>query len=614
MFINLRKSGISPVIGVILLIALTVALISIVTFIVFDASSDVSQSSSSSTVQTITSDDSVEVQVVRNNDNENFEVISPSGEVYPVSGRVGNSISISDGEGTYAVRAILPDGSEEVINTVNVNNSDSLIQSDFEESTGTVSINPDIEGAMVKSMYNGTIIDETTTDDEGVFTIEYLSGSDIIVTVDGFEHEDLDFDLFASARIAVLDEMESIDFRFENEMFAVVDGESVIVSNTIEGDNTQYIGTVEQLQAIRNDLSNDYEIISDIDASDTEDWNNNDGFAPIGNYDNGFDGTLNGNGHEISGLHIDRDTDPVGLFGNNNGIIKNINLLDVNIYGDFYVGGISGQVDNDGSIKNVSVSGEVNSLQSSSGGPVGLVAGVVQPSGELINSSTKGIVTGGSYVGGVVGQGDVSDSFANVNIFGGSEFGTRIGGLSGEGTVEKSYSIGDVDGNGSEFVGGLVGSGSSINSYASGNVSNGDSIGGLAGRIPRNGEISNSYASGIIEGGSANEVGGLTGKNREGIIEESIFVGEVNGENNVASIVSNNYNPFDTVTPIVRNSYGDNSYTPFRFIDNDGEIDNVINLNTDEMQGESAKDNMDTLDFENKWKVVDDDYPILRWE
>jgi len=73
MLISLYKEkGISPVIGVILLVAVTVALVALATVIVFDIGSDVNEKSSSSVQTSIGSNG---VQVLRNDNVEQFELI-----------------------------------------------------------------------------------------------------------------------------------------------------------------------------------------------------------------------------------------------------------------------------------------------------------------------------------------------------------------------------------------------------------------------------------------------------------------------------------------------------------------------------------------------------------
>jgi hypothetical protein len=43
-------------------------------------------------------------------------------------------------------------------------------------------------------------------------------------------------------------------------------------------------------------------------------------------------------------------------------------------------------------------------------------------------------------------------------------------------------------------------------------------------------------------------------------------------------------------------------------------MDGTASLNTSEMQGNSAEENMDGFDFQDTWRVVMGDYPALQWE
>jgi len=128
----------------------------------------------------------------------------------------------------------------------------------------------------------------------------------------------------------------------------------------------------------------------------------------------------------------------------------------------------------------------ISGLSVSGGDDTGLF-GMVQ-GGEIRNVGVIGDVSGGTYVGGLVGYA-----------------------ISGA-TISNSYSIGDVSGTGDE-VGGLVGcaSGTTIsNSYSIGNVSGtGDDVGGLVGLAYGTTTISNSYSIGDVSG--SRWVGGLMG-------------------------------------------------------------------------------------------------------
>ena len=72
------------------------------------------------------------------------------------------------------------------------------------------------------------------------------------------------------------------------------------------------ITTAEELSNIRLNLGEDYALGNDIDLSTIANW------EPIGTLANPFTGALDGNGHTISNLTINRPTeDNVGLFGKN---------------------------------------------------------------------------------------------------------------------------------------------------------------------------------------------------------------------------------------------------------------------------------------------------------
>src|SRR5262249_49254137 len=78
------------------------------------------------------------------------------------------------------------------------------------------------------------------------------------------------------------------------------------------------VNTVVDLQNIQTNLSGNYALGRNIDASATANWNGGAGFAPIGNSKASFAGIFDGQGLRIDGLTI-APTDPgvtnIGLFG-----------------------------------------------------------------------------------------------------------------------------------------------------------------------------------------------------------------------------------------------------------------------------------------------------------
>ncbi len=79
------------------------------------------------------------------------------------------------------------------------------------------------------------------------------------------------------------------------------------------------IDSIEELQLIGNDpaypRNGSYVLSQDIDASATSGWNDGRGFQPIGECYDPFCGILDGQGHKIIGLYINRpDESYVGIF------------------------------------------------------------------------------------------------------------------------------------------------------------------------------------------------------------------------------------------------------------------------------------------------------------
>ncbi|WP_407179468.1 YDG domain-containing protein [Bradyrhizobium sp. STM 3562] len=288
---------------------------------------------------------------------------------------------------------------------------------------------------------------------------------------------------------------------------------------------SQDSATAADLQGMRGNLSGHYVLGADIDASATSGWNSGAGFNPIGPSLVGFTGTLDGLGHTISNLTINRSTQQgVGLFGNTNfATIRNVGLVGAAITGLNSVGGLVGS-SNSTTISNSSVSGSV-----AGNGNVGGLVGATDL-GTITGSYTIAAVNGSDNVGGLVG-------------------------LNFQGTIGNSHASGVTAGT-NQATGGLVGvnEGAISNSYASGRVVGNDDAGGLAGVIAAGGTISNSYASGTVTG--TDQVGGLVGLISSGIVSNSYATGPVGGATNVGGLVGFNA---DTIN----NSYATGSSMGF---------------------------------------------------
>jgi hypothetical protein len=284
--------------------------------------------------------------------------------------------------------------------------------------------------------------------------------------------------------------------------------------------------------------------------------------------------------------HPNDDIDSVGLFSRvaEGGEIRNVELEDINVTGKQSVGGLVGQVSGS-TISNTSVSGSITVL--ADGGNVGGLVGDLRDGentrGKIINSSADGSVAhngaGGtsSSAGGLVGHigpnSDVEESSVSATVTGEGD-GIRVGGLIGtsfgtitdvsasgdvtdeteagmstvtggligfvaEGTVEKASTSGDVTGN--SFTGGCFGqfgAGGSdeavaVDISASGEVEGSETVGGLAGRLSSNSEMTNASATGSVEG--TEEVGGLVGT-ANGSITEATAAGKVSGADTIGGL------------------------------------------------------------------------------
>ncbi len=234
------------------------------------------------------------------------------------------------------------------------------------------------------------------------------------------------------------------------------------------------ITNLTELNEVRNNDSwgVHFILMNDIDARDTKNWNNGQGWEPIGTADspNWYRASFDGNGHVIYGLYINRaGTDYVGLFGHISGgsnviSVKNLGLVDVDITGDEYVGALAGHLN--GTVEYIFSTGELNGrnhtggllgtmlgglganlkysyshakTNSSNYGASGLVARL--QGGTILNSFSTGVASapnGGA--GGLVGEqnsGTITNSFWDTEQSG---LATSAGQATGKTTAEMHNS------------------------------------------------------------------------------------------------------------------------------------------------------------------------------
>jgi hypothetical protein len=215
-------------------------------------------------------------------------------------------------------------------------------------------------------------------------------------------------------------------------------------------DDPYQISSVDELNEIRNDLSAHYILMRDLDLSEQDTL-----WKPIGDYDNPFNGTFNGNLKYIKNLDVkilDYE-EYAGLFGRTSGdaVIFDLTLINTTVEcaGSRYAGSLVGY--NEGDIINCRA---VNTFVLSSWGTGGLIG--ANRGGTIVNCSAEGRVIGGGYAGGLVGHnhyGRIKTSHSNASVTGGIAGG--LIGMNMNGSISNCMSEGSVYGY--DWTGGFAG-------------------------------------------------------------------------------------------------------------------------------------------------------------
>jgi hypothetical protein len=237
-------------------------------------------------------------------------------------------------------------------------------------------------------------------------------------------------------------------------------------------------------------------------------------------YANPFEGTFDGNGHNIHNLHIDGNF-RIGLIGavGSEGHVRDLGLLSVRISGND-VGPLAGR--NRGLIQNCYASGTVTG-HSDSGGIVG------ENEGSVTGCHSTCDVTGNWRVGGLVGdssRGSISLSHATGAVTGDNEVGGLLGDVRNT-VVSRCYATGAVTGN--REVGGLIGQASNAAvayCYAMGSVEGENDVGGLVGHL-WSASVGWCYSTGSVAG--VDRVGGLIGHSIEAVYSSFFLSPEAGG-------------------------------------------------------------------------------------
>ena len=327
------------------------------------------------------------------------------------------------------------------------------------------------------------------------------------------------------------------------------------------------ISSAENLKKIGTEpgfpMDGSYVLTEDIDLRGEENpWES------IGKGGKSFTGTFDGAGHTISGLYLNFSsiggTDPgAGLFTS---------------------------VGQDGSVKNLTVEGEINPTgleRSSIGGVVGV------NNGGTISSCTGSVVVNGGAdfsVGGIAGRNDggtISSCTGSVVINGNANF--SVGGIVGSsenGTIENCHNTGSIDVTCSSAgsmtgIGGIVGltnNGTVENCENTGNVTvkgNADGTGGIVGYALGGSEVSNCRNSGSIDGNKS-KTGGIVGENY-GAVLKCYNTGDVRSDGTTGGIAGRNVSENSGSGSTVENCYNIGDVTGA--VSGSGDVGGIVGYN-----------------------------------
>jgi filamentous hemagglutinin family protein len=392
-------------------------------------------------------------------------------------------------------------------------------------------------------------------------------------------------------RAAGIYDAQYLDWITHNETLNIANYAATLPYNSLG--NYYGVGSIQSMKDMLgfsetgNNVFHQFQLSNSIDLSS----------AP-GFYIPYFSGGFNGNNYTVSNLNLNLPTtDYVGLFGMLQGSVNNLGVVNATVIGQSSVGGLAGASYNyiGYSYSTGSVTGTVNGAPGLKlpgfevGGLVGQNGGMnnYTGGGNINNSYSTASVTGGYYVGGLVGANyaTLNNTYATGSVTG-SAGSTGIGGLAGDNaipaailpavipaySITNSYATGAVasgtnsvdvggliglsnnpitninatgnvtSGAGSSYVGGLVG-GSTANisfGYATGNVSSDATslyLGGLIGRQD-GGMENNVYATGNVSGGTY--VGGLAGLGNSASFVGVYATGNVSGVSAVGGLLGHN--------------------------------------------------------------------------
>lgn len=253
--------------------------------------------------------------------------------------------------------------------------------------------------------------------------------------------------------------------QYDIKIVATTSYEYYIVSDTVTATTGtpgfNLISSCTDLQNMNDDLASNYELAKNIDCSDTINWNNGEGFEPIGVFDPSnqvfiaFTGIFAGNNYIISNLYCDRASMCALIEFAGDAIIQDITLQSPSNSSGFLASSV---VD---ILANSTVTNTHVRDANIGGSPV--VAGLFAGATTMFSNDSPGVtftknsVTGsmslesgaatlGGFIGGATGPDGFINNYANVSIT--APAATQTGGFVGYAnateTYQNNYAAGDI--------------------------------------------------------------------------------------------------------------------------------------------------------------------------
>lgn len=455
----LNTGGMSPVVGVTLMIAITVGLSAVIGVVVLNVGSNsLSGPSNQVALDSTAVGETMDITLTEGNlDSYNFIYVAESDNL-SYSGGISANITYADGplkQEQYLYSSIGTEQSGGIGTTVNVN---------YENSSGgqiqVIGVNGDSQQIIQTYAY------------ETAGTVESVNNQQTAPT--------------------------NLTRLLQN-----MDGNGT-------AENPYQISNISEVQAVNADKSASYELTNTINATETKQWNNGSGFIPIGQTDalGQFTGTFDGNQYAISNVYINHAERNVGLFSISSGTIQNVSVTNSTITGSTVVGGVLG-LNQNGDLANITVANTTVS-GNTTGGLVGENnAGIT---GSIVQDAT---VTGFTYVGGLVGNN--SGTITQSATYSGSSIAQSsvAGGFVGYNTGTLTQTVSNTTVESKDDAGGLTGvnGGTIEDSYAVGKTTGNHAVGGISGTALAGSLIDTSFAAGntSLYQNATGSIGGVVG-------------------------------------------------------------------------------------------------------